>query len=122
MKKTLTVLAAATALMTTGCATILSGETQSINVATSNGQAIQVSIDGAQYNAPGIITIPKSDEQTKVISTQAQGCTKETALTRDIEPTFFVNILTGGVIGSTTDYASKSMWKYQDNVTVTCTK
>jgi hypothetical protein len=38
--------------------------------------------------------------------------TKSVMLDSEIEPTFWVNIITGGVFGSTTDYVSESMWKY----------
>ncbi len=51
---------------------------------------------------------------------QDDSCTKETNLNKEIEPTFFVNILTGGVFGSTTDMSTKKMWKYQDSVTISC--
>lgn len=120
MKKSLLSLLIVSPLFVSGCATILTDNVQKINVGTSNGEQIKVTIDGSTFDAPGIISVTKSDEKTKIISTNEESCAKQTALNREIEPVFFVNLLTGGAFGSTTDYASDSMWKYEDNVTVTC--
>lgn len=119
MKKTLSLTLLSAALLSTGCSTILTDEVQTINVATTNGQPADISIDGQSFNAPGIITVKKDGAKTKVLSTSTEGCT-DVAMTREVEPTFFVNLLSGGAFGSSTDYGSDKMWKYQDTVTVTC--
>lgn len=111
----------AVASLTSGCATILSEDTHKINVSTSNGQKIDVKVDGATQQAPGVITLTKENAD-KVLLTDADGCTGETHLNKEIEPTFWVNILSGGVLGSSTDMGSKKMWKYQDSVTINCSK
>lgn len=120
MKIALSTLAMAAALITTGCATILTDETQQINVGTTTGQKIDVTIDGQTFQAPGVITVKKSKEQNKYLMTNAEGCAGQTVLNRSVEPTFFVNILSGGAFGSTTDYATDKMWKYDDSVTISC--
>lgn len=105
--------------LTQGCSTILTEKTTSVNLATSNGKKIDVTIDGQAFSGPGIITLAKSDKD-KIIKTDAEGCADETLLQKEIEPVFFINILSGGAFGSTTDYSTKKMWKYKDSVTVNC--
>lgn len=107
------------ALFSTGCASILTEETHKINVSTSNGQSIEVKVDGEVFAAPGIVSVKKSN-QDKVIVTSASGCTEETNLNKEVETAFFINILSGGVFGSSTDMATEKMWKYQDSVTINC--
>lgn len=120
MKKVVIALSLGITLVMSGCSTILTEDTQKINVATSNGKSAEVTIDGQSFQAPGIITVKKSKEQTKIITTSAEGCSNQTALNRTVEPTFFVNILSGGAFGSTTDYSTEKMWKYEDNITISC--
>jgi hypothetical protein len=120
VKKTLLAAVAASVLFTTGCSTILTEDVQSVNVATSNGKPAEVMVDGQSFNAPGVITVKKDGEKTKLLTTATEGCTSSTAMNREVEPTFFVNILSGGAFGSSTDYSTDKMWKYQDNVTVNC--
>lgn len=119
MKKVLASLVVGSALLS-GCSTILTDDVQKINVNTTNGQTAQVSIDGNSFEAPGVITVNKDGQKSKILSSSTPGCVKEVALSREVEPTFFVNILSGGAFGSTTDYSTDKMWKYQDDVTVTC--
>ena len=102
-----------------GCATILSGDKQSINITTDTGKKYSASIDGQKYTVPSIIQL-KRENNDKVL-TLDECPDQKTLLHKEINPVFFVNILSGGVFGSTTDYASDSMWKYQpENVNVKC--
>ncbi|WP_100643822.1 adenosine deaminase [Alteromonas facilis] len=119
MKKLILSAMTASVLFSSGCATILTEKTSSINVATSTGQKIQVTVDGQSHEVPGIVNVQKQN-QNKVIVTDAEGCTSETALNKEVEPAFFINLLSGGVFGSSTDYGSEKMWKYQDSVTISC--
>ncbi len=103
-------------LLVSGCATMFSGKTQNINLTSS--KPYKVDINGATYNSPSIITLDK-DEEDKILTIKE--CNKKIILKREIEPTFWINILGLGAFGSTTDYASKSMWKYdQDNLQISC--
>ncbi|MFC1747191.1 adenosine deaminase [Pseudomonadota bacterium] len=102
-----------------GCATILSEDVAKVNVQTTSGKQVDVTIDGAQYTAPSIVTLPK-DGTSKVIVTADAACAKETYMARKIEPTFWVNVLSGGLFGSTTDSASGKMWTYDDSVMINC--
>jgi hypothetical protein len=102
-----------------GCATILNEETQRINVASSNGKPIKGNIDGLPFEGPGIVAVKRA-KADKIIVTDTEGCTKQTNLASTVDGKFFINILSGGAFGSTTDYSTEEMWKYSESVTVTC--
>lgn len=118
MKKNIVIasVALSTAVLFSGCATILSGESQKINLQSKEKKT--VSINGQQYSAPGVVSV-KRENQDAII--KISECDKEILLKKEVNPTFFVNILSGGAFGSTTDYASDSMWQYDSaNVNVDC--
>ncbi|MCW8090757.1 adenosine deaminase [Alteromonas sp. ASW11-130] len=119
MKKVILATFIASAMLTTGCATILTEDTQQINVTTSNGESVETVVDGQSHTVPGIVNV-KKENKNKVLVVQDERCTSETALNKEVESAFFVNILSGGVFGSTTDYSTEKMWKYQDNVSINC--
>ncbi len=106
-------------LFMTGCATILNEETQKIDVRTSNGKSVTAVIDGQSVVVPSIVSVKRSG-QDKVLEVADAGCNKETLLTKSVDSVFWVNILSGGAFGSTTDYNTEKMWKYQDTVEITC--
>ena len=109
----------AVASLTTGCATIFKGKTQKVNIATSNNEQISVNVDGKTVTAPSVVELTRKDSDLTV-TTSAKGCTPNTSVESSVEPVFFVNILSGGPLGSTTDYATGSMWKYDSNIVVNC--
>ena len=52
---------------------------------------------------------------------KVENCNKDILLKKEINPTFYVNILSGGAFGSTTDYSTDSMWQYDStNLNVDC--
>lgn len=118
MKKAITMTVVACSMALSGCATILSGDTQKVNVTTSNNKSATAVVDGKSFQVPGTIEVQRKNADMVV---KASGnCQGETVAKKDINPVFFVNILTGGPLGSTTDYASESMWKYDDNINIKC--
>jgi hypothetical protein len=120
MKKIINAAIASSVIaLTSGCASILNDDTQMVNVATSNGKTIQVSVDGQQFQAPGIITLTRENAD-KVITTDAKGCTPKTLAKKQVDNTFWLNILSGGSFGSSTDYSTENMWGYQERIIVTC--
>lgn len=120
MKNVFTMLVLLVVIATlSGCATIISGKTQKINVVTSSGRKVKATIDGIPFEAPGIVDVSRKNSD-KIISTRDPKCNEATVAPKTVDPIFFINIFIGGVFGSTTDYASESMWKYQDTVTITC--
>lgn len=100
----------------TGCATIISGDNQNINLQSKKEQT--VSINGQQYTSPGIVSIERVNKDAIL---KVKDCNKQVELKKELNPWFFGNILIGGLLGSTTDYASDSMWQYdQETVNLDC--
>ncbi|MDA8171558.1 MAG: hypothetical protein M0Z48_06995 [Nitrospiraceae bacterium] len=98
-----------------GCATILSGKTQKINVTTANGNQETALVDGKTYTVPSIIDVDRQDKDIVIANEKCPN--RQALLTKSVNPTFWVNILSGGAFGSTTDYASHDMWQYdQKNI------
>lgn len=115
MKLVLSIMAT---LVLCNCATILNEDNQKINV-SSSADSIKGNIDGIPFQGPGIVNVKRS-KSDKIITVDTPSCTKQTVLTSSVDPKFFINILSGGTFGSTTDYASEKMWKYQDQVVIPC--
>ncbi len=113
-------LVAAAVMTASGCATILTEDTHQMNVSSSK-KDLQVEVDNKIYTAPGIVDV-KKENKNKILKVITPGCEQTIALNKEVEPTFFVNILSGGAFGSTTDLASEKMWRYQDSVSITCAK
>jgi uncharacterized protein YceK len=105
--------------LTSGCASILNSDTQQVNLATSNGKEITVKVDGQEFQAPGIATLTRVNAD-KIVMTDAKGCTKQTLAPKKVDNMFWLNILSGGSFGSSTDYSTEKMWGYQDRIVVTC--
>ena len=120
MKKTLLLgVTAGAMVMFSGCATILDGDTQKISVNSNPAQHVKFELDGKQYTTPSIILL-KREKKDKIINIEDNKCKKQVLLNKKINPTFFVNILSGGALGSTTDASTGAMWKYDDNVNIDC--
>ncbi|WP_232842844.1 adenosine deaminase [Psychrosphaera ytuae] len=124
MEKTMKALSLASVLAVStlsGCATIATENNQNINVVTSNGKNVQVTVEGKTFQAPGLIQVTR-DGSEKVITTSAEGCAASTAVTKKIEPMFFGNVIIGGVLGSSTDAGTGKMWNYAETVSIACTE
>ena len=107
------------AVSVAGCASIINEKTQSVNLVTSNGRKAEVSIDGVPFQAPGVATFKRA-KADKMITTKDPKCNQTTIAPSTVDNVFFINIISGGVFGSTTDYSTEKMWKYQDTVTISC--
>ena len=105
-------------VMFSGCATILSGKTQKISI-NSNPSGIKVQVDDQTLTTPAAFVV-KRENKDKIIKVNEGQCKKIITLNKKVNPVFFVNILSGGVFGSTTDYSTDAMWKYDDNVNIDC--
>ena len=117
MKKILT--ATAVLALVSGCSSILNEKTQQVNVSTSNGQKVTGSVNGQAFSAPGVVALVR-ENKNKTFVTDTAACKSETVAEKTVDPIFFINILSGGPWGSTTDYTTEKMWKYSDNVTLNC--
>jgi len=109
------------AMCLTGCASILNDKTQSINVSSSTGSDIQGTVNDMPFRAPGVVNVIRENKD-KVFLTETEGCAKATVTEKSVDTKFFINILSGGPIGSSTDYSTDKMWKYNDNVIISCKK
>lgn len=118
MSRTLFALLAVS-VFSTGCATILNEPTQAVNVSGSGGKSIQGTVDGKAFSGSGVVQV-RRQKAPLTLTVTTPGCVKETRLASNVDPKFFINILTGGVFGSSTDYGTERMWKYDDNVVVAC--
>lgn len=101
------------------CATILNDDTQKINVTTSNNVKTNITVNGQEYKAPAIITLKRSKEDL-VLRAENPNCTQQYLVKSEIDNKFWINILSGGTFGSTTDFASEEMWTYQDEIELKC--
>ncbi|MDW7645473.1 MAG: PEGA domain-containing protein [Desulfuromonadales bacterium] len=94
-----------------GCATLVGGTNQQMTF-QSEPEGATVKVDGRPLGkTPITITIDKKADQT--LSFELVGYkTVSMPLSTTVEPWFFGNILTGGLIGSTTDALSGAIYKY----------
>jgi hypothetical protein len=102
-----------------GCASILNEKTQQINVTSSNGKAIKGSVDDRTFIGPGVVSVQRK-KASKIFNVETEGCVKQTVVENTVDTKFFINILSGGTFGSSTDFATEKMWKYADNVVISC--
>lgn len=111
----------ASVLLASGCASIINDRTQKLNVTTSNGAKVTVSVDGKNFEVPGIVEVARA-KQDKVFMVDNDNCVKQTFVPKQLDTVFFANLLSGGAYGSTTDYVTEKMWKYSENVIINCNK
>lgn len=117
MKKFIAVSAAV--LIMSGCSSIINEKTQQVNVQTPNGMKVSGTVNGQPFNAPGVVALVR-ENKNKVFVSDISGCKSETVAEKTVDPIFFINVISGGPFGSTTDYSTEKMWKYADNVTLNC--
>lgn len=100
------------ALASSGCATIISGSNQTLTV-NSDVPGAQVLLNGIPLGVtPLIVSIKRGQEG--VLSVQAPGFQPfQAPVTKKINGIFFVNILSGGLFGSSTDYSTGAMYAYE---------
>ena len=102
-----------------GCSSIINEKTQQVNVSTPNGQKVTGTVNGQAFTAPGVVALVR-ENKNKVFTTDTAECKSETVAEKTVDPIFFINVISGGPLGSTTDYSTEKMWKYADNVTLNC--
>lgn len=119
MNKFITTAALGTFMLASGCATILNEDNQNINVRTSNNTKVTVTAGGQQVTTPGSISVKRAQEGV-ILSTDSDKCASTTVVESDVDTVFFVNVLSGGALGSTTDYSTGKMWEYDTDVIINC--
>ncbi|WP_044413750.1 hypothetical protein [Thiomicrospira microaerophila] len=118
MKRVLIASAVASIMALSGCATILNDDNHKANIQTSDGQKAVLNVDGKRFEAPGVVELPRKKEGVTISSVDNR-C-NDTNVNSKVDTKFFVNILSGGAFGSTTDYATDKMWTYDDTIVVQC--
>lgn len=94
------------------CASILKGGLTPLTV-NSNVHGAKVSFGGVVVGRTPFSGMVQKSGAHKRITVSKEGYETRTVLAQTgVEPTFWVNILSGGVFGSTTDYASDAMYVY----------
>ena len=100
--------------LTSGCASILKGSEQPVNI-NSNVDGAEVLVNGQLVGRTPFSGSIKRTSEVR-LTVQKDGYQSRTiTLDTGIEPVFWVNIFIGGVFGSTTDLATGSMWKVSPN-------
>ena len=96
----------------TGCATILGGSSQTLTV-NANVEGAEVFLNEQLLGVtPLIANIERGQEG--LLRVTAEGYQPyQIALNKKITSLFWVNILSGGGFGSTTDYATGAMYEYE---------
>lgn len=108
-----------------GCATIVSGESQQIALRTtpvSNASCTARNALG-QYNlpaTPGVVTVQRSSSEL-IVACEKEGYTGKTTSNADIEAMLFGNILVGGIPGLIIDAATGSFHSYDNEIDVAMT-
>jgi hypothetical protein len=99
-------------LFSVGCASIISGTSQLISV-NSNVDGARVLMNGQMLGATPLTTQVKRGQEG-ILRVEADGYTPFTfALNKKINNVFWVNIFSGGLFGSSTDYSTGAMYEYE---------
>lgn len=99
------------ALALGGCATILKGKSQLVTI-SSNVQGATIEVNGREVGKTPFTGEIERGSDTVITVRAANWQPKTVALDTEVEPIFFGNVIIGGVLGSTTDYSTGSMYKY----------
>jgi hypothetical protein len=100
-------------LLTTSCSSIINGTKQTVTI-DSNVKGADININGTSVGTtPFTGKIPRGSSTQIYVSKEGYE-SKSIILNSDIEPIFWGNILTGGVlfVGSSTDFGTGALYKY----------
>lgn len=113
MRKTLVraALAGCAAVVASGCATIVAGKNQTVTI-DSNVKDAEILVEGTVVGKTPYTGPLKRGKDTTLELRKAGYQKKTVTLNTGFEPVFWGNIICGGFFGSTTDYATGSMYKY----------
>lgn len=116
MKKIIVLLAIGSLV---GCSTILSPSTERINVTSTKNKTFEANVDGQQFRVPGSVIVDRNGDDKYIITSEA-GCADSTGIDKEVELVFWLNILVGGLLGSSTDMGTGKMWDYDNEITINC--
>lgn len=106
------------AMLFSGCATISNQMSQRVAIGTNTGDAVTADINGQKVMLPASVKISRSnDTVVKILPVDNPGY-EATQLVivgkQNLSMWFWGNIITGGTLGSTTDYLTGGMWQYSN--------
>jgi hypothetical protein len=107
----------------TGCATIVKGHSQQINVVTNPpGATCDLQRDGTSVATvnptPGTATVDKSRKDLSISCRKAGYLASDGKVPSKFHPMTFGNVLFGGIIGFGVDAASGAMMEYEESITL----
>lgn len=112
MKRSYLLALSATLLTLAGCATILGGSSQLLTV-NSNISGADVFLNDTPLGKTPLSTSIKRGQEGVLRVTAPGYQPYQIALNKKISTLFWVNLLSGGAFGSTTDYMSGAMYEYE---------
>jgi len=94
-----------------GCATIVKGKSQTVSI-DSNVSGAEIVVDGSVVGTtPYTGNLPRGSS-TNLTLRKPGYRSKTIVLNSDVEPIFWGNLISGGVLGSSTDAGTGAMYKY----------
>ncbi len=104
------IFAATLAFAAVGCASIIKGTTQTVTI-SSNVDGAEILMDGQRIGTtPYAGPAPRNKSAIVVQKAGYQSAT--VALSKTLEPVFWGNIISGGTLGSITDFATGAAYAY----------
>ena len=111
MKVYLLTASALILLAVSACSTIVNGKVQTVTI-NSNVSGAEISVNGKPVGQTPFTGLLERSNKASITVSKDGYIAKTITLDTNIEPIFWGNIIIGGVIGSTTDAATGSMYKY----------
>lgn len=103
------------ALLASGCATIVDGTNQPVTFNSEPNRA-KIFINGAQVGVTPLTIQVKRAKNTMIVAKKDGYEEQQLPLQTKMNTFFWGNIISGGFLGSTTDYASDAMVEYSPNM------
>ena len=103
------------AMVSSGCATILDGSSQPVNFNSSPNGA-RMYVNGVEVGTTPLTMLVKRSKTTMILAKKNGYEDQQLLLQTKTNNTFWGNIILGGPLGSTTDYASDAMIEYSPNM------
>jgi len=122
-KLILAILSTISIIALTGCATIVSGTQQKVELNTGNVSGAVCSLEnnkGSWYvpSTPAVATIGRSYHDLKVNCTKKGYKPTVVQVSSNTKGIVFGNALLGGVVGAGVDIANGAAYSYPDNISV----
>lgn len=126
LRSIFTITALAAAVLSTGCASIVNGQNQSLSVKTNAADAevvgakcTLVSNKGTWYlTSPGSVTVQRSFQDLNVTCKKEGMADGIAAVKSGTKAMAFGNIIFGGIIGAAVDTSTGAAYDYPDLITI----